>query len=85
MSKLLEYINVVDKNAVARAAHNAAPVESMAAFGLSVDEREAVLLSDNRRLAAALGMRHVDIPAMHTPNTVFVPAQQFSGRSVSVH
>ena len=76
MSKLLEYINVLDKNAAARAAHHARPAVSMSAFGLTADEQQAVSVGDRQSLANAIGIAHMEMPALHVPDTVFLPGEQ---------
>lgn len=85
MTNLLEYFNVVDKNAVVRAAHQADPAASMSAFGLSIDEQNAVLSGNTHTLAEALGIDSAEIPVVHVPNTVFAPTQQIVAEGVTVH
>ena len=49
MSKLLDYINHLDKNADARTAHAADPAGCMTNFGLTQDEQEALQSRDRDR------------------------------------
>ncbi|MBV8666956.1 MAG: hypothetical protein JO269_10790 [Burkholderiaceae bacterium] len=64
MSKLLDYINHLDKDASARAEHQTAPVKSMTNFGLTVDEQDALLVGDRQRIAGAIGILTKDLPMM---------------------
>ncbi len=64
MSKLLDYINHLDKDANARAAHKAAPVKSMSDFGLTIDEQDALLSGDRQRLANVIGIPADEVPMM---------------------
>lgn len=67
MSKLLIYINLLDKDANVRAAHKAAPVKNMTDFGLTVDEQDALLSGDRQRLADVIGIPADEIPMMVIP------------------
>ena len=69
MSKLLDYLNHLDKNAGARDAHAADPVGSMTNFGLSHDEQEALMSGDRQRMASAAGIPVHDLQVVHVPNT----------------
>ena len=71
MSKLLDYINHLDKNADARDAHAADPGTCMTNFGLTQDEQDALMSGDKQRVADAIGIAVDAMPAMHTPNTPF--------------
>jgi hypothetical protein len=52
----MDYVNEVDRNAALRATHEINPKSSMKNFGLSKDERDAVLSGSERRLAEAAGL-----------------------------
>lgn len=70
MSIQLNYINLLDKDAGARAAHKANPVMSMTNFGLTVDDQDALLSGDMQRLADAVGISADEVPMITVP--VFV-------------
>jgi len=71
MSKLLDYLNHLDKNADARDAHAADPTTAMTNFGLTQDEQDALMSGDRQRVADACGIALDDLPAPETPNTPF--------------
>jgi hypothetical protein len=71
MSKLLDYLNHLDKHADARAAHAADPGTSMTNFGLTQNEQDALMSGDKQRVADACGIALDAMPAIHTPNTPF--------------
>lgn len=71
MSKLLDYLNILDKDAAARAAHNKDPKAAMTAFGLSADEQSAVLSGDRQKVAAAIGIPADQVPSIIVPHTTF--------------
>jgi hypothetical protein len=64
MSKLLDYINHLDKDANARAAHKADPRKSMTDFGLTTDEQDALQSGDQQRVADAIGIPVDEAPAL---------------------
>ncbi len=53
MSKLLNYLNVIDQDSLAREAHHCNPEASMTQYGLNSAERQA-LFSGNRKAVAHL-------------------------------
>ena len=67
MSKLLDYINHLDKDANARAAHRANPVKSMTDFGLTIAEQDALLSGDRQRIADVIGIPADEIPMITVP------------------
>ncbi|HEY8024262.1 MAG TPA: hypothetical protein VIF60_06835 [Burkholderiaceae bacterium] len=71
MSKLLDYINHLDKNSDARNAHAADPAGHMTSYGLSQDEQDALLSGDKQRVADAIGIPAHQIQALHIPDTPF--------------
>jgi hypothetical protein len=68
MSKLLDYLNHLDKNADARTAHAADPATSMTNFGLTQDEQDALRSGDKQRIADACGIPLDAVRVIHTPN-----------------
>lgn len=71
MSKLLDYLNHLDKNADARAAHAADAGTSMTNFGLTQDEQDALMSGDRQRIADACGISLDALPAPHLPQDPF--------------
>ena len=67
MSKLLDYLNHLDKDSAARDAHAADPAGSMTNFGLSQDEQDALMSGDKQRIADACGISAADMPAILIP------------------
>ncbi|MFZ6875062.1 hypothetical protein ACO0LF_23610 [Undibacterium sp. Di27W] len=66
MSKLLEYLNTLDKDAEARAAHAKDPSAAMQSFGLNEHEQKALLSRDKTVVAGSLGLDTDDLPAIDT-------------------
>ena len=71
MSKLVEYLNTLDKDAVAREAHNADPQAAMADFGLLDHEQQAVLSGDHAAMASAAGIELSAMPSAQITNGEF--------------
>jgi len=71
MSKLLDYLNALDKDATIRAAHAADPVACMTNFGLNADEQDALRSGDRQRIADTIGVPVQNIETIHTPLTPF--------------
>jgi len=71
MSKLLDYLNHLDKNADARDAHAADPGGSMTNFGLSQDEQDALMSGDKHQVAGACGIAVEDLAVLVVPQTPF--------------
>lgn len=71
MSKLLDYINTLDKDSVACAAHTADPAAAMTQFGLSDVEQQAVLSGDSDEIAKLSGVDVHDGEPPQTSNTPF--------------
>lgn len=68
MSKLLEYLNTLDRDSAARDSHNRDPAAAMTAFGLSADD-QAVLMSGNlSSIAAQAGIAEQDFPRIQVDN-----------------
>ena len=66
MSKLLGYLNLLDTDATARAAHAADPKAAMTQFGLSDAEHEAVLSGDKTAIGKLAGVDLKDGAATQT-------------------
>ncbi len=62
MSKLLDYLNVLDKDAAARDAHNSDPVGAMTTFGLTEEEQDAFMSGDMSEVAELLGIPMEQLP-----------------------
>lgn len=56
MSKLLGYLNLLDTDSEARAAHAADPKAAMTQFGLSDAEHEAVMSGDKTAISKLAGV-----------------------------
>ncbi|MET3116901.1 hypothetical protein AAKU64_001114 [Undibacterium sp. GrIS 1.8] len=69
MSKLLDYLNVLDKDAVARDAHNADPVNTMTDFGLTQEEQDAFMSGDKNLIAGLLGISSSELPSIEVSQT----------------
>jgi hypothetical protein len=67
MSKLLDYLNHLDQNADAVAAHNQNPTKAMTDFGLSHTEQQAVLSGDKEQVAQTIGIRSEELPSVEIP------------------
>ncbi|MFZ6709891.1 hypothetical protein [Undibacterium sp. TC9W] len=64
MSKLLEYLNTLDKDADALTSHRSDPGAAMTNFGLTVEEQGAVLSGDKSAVAGLLGISADEVPAI---------------------
>lgn len=71
MSKLLDYLNTLDKDAAAREAHKKDPKGAMKKAGLNDQEQEALLSGDKKNVAAVLGISADALPSIHVPNSTF--------------
>lgn len=71
MSKLLDYLNHLDSDATAVAAHNADPAAAMSQFGLSADEQQTFLSGDKATIATLAGIDPAALPAPQVPNAPF--------------
>lgn len=69
MSKLLDYLNHLDSNAAAIAAHNANPAAYMTQFGLNANEQQAFMSGDKAAIAALVGVDPADLPKVNAVNT----------------
>lgn len=64
MSKLLDYLNHLDQDANARAAHELNSRQAMRNFGLSQQEQQAMLSGDKEQVAQLLGISSDQLPAI---------------------
>jgi hypothetical protein len=71
MSKLLDYLNTLDKDAAAREAHAADPITAMTNYGLSADEQDALMSGDKKKVAKAAGIDEALLPAITIMHTTF--------------
>lgn len=71
MSKLLDYLNTLDKDAAAREAHAKDPKASMTKYGLNDAEQAAILSGDRKKIADQVGVSADSLPAIHVSNTSF--------------
>ncbi len=72
MSKLLDYLNLIDQDATALQAHLADPDQAMDAFGLNAAEKQAVISGDKQAIANLTGadqddMRVIVFITPHSP------------------
>ena len=63
MSKLLDYLNHLDQNADACAAHEQNPQKAMTDFGLSPVEQQAMQSGDKEQVAVLVGISSVELPS----------------------
>lgn len=66
MSKLLDYLNTLDKDAAAREAHVKDPKAAMIKHGLSEEEQSAVMSGDKKKVADLLGISADTLQAINT-------------------
>jgi hypothetical protein len=69
MSKLVDYLNLLDKDAAARQAHSSDPKAAMTAFGLNAAEQQAVMSGDRAAIANLAGVDASALPMTNMPNT----------------
>ena len=60
MSKMLDYLNHLDKNSAARSAHAADPTAAMTQFGLTHVEQLAAISGDKAKIAELAGVEMRD-------------------------
>ncbi len=70
MSKLLNYLNHLDKDAAAREAHNKDPKAAMKKHGLSDAEQTAMMSGDKKKVADLLGISADALPAYIMPPSI---------------
>lgn len=64
MSKLLNYLNTLDKDAAAREEHAKDPKAAMTKHGLSADEQDALMSGDKKKVAKLVGVDENTLPAI---------------------
>ncbi|MES2039021.1 MAG: hypothetical protein V4495_14395 [Pseudomonadota bacterium] len=69
MSKLLEYLNTLDKDADALTSHRSDPDAAMTSFGLTAAEQAAVLSGDKAAVAGIVGISADELPAIDSIET----------------
>lgn len=74
MSKLLDYLNHLDKDAVAREAFAKDPQAAMTQYGLSDEEQKALLSGDKATIAKLLGVDESSLPAIQIGQTDYKPS-----------
>lgn len=68
MSKLLDYLNLLDSDATACTAHNADPAASMTQFGLNAVEQQTFMSGDKTTIANLAGIDASDLPKLNVVN-----------------
>ena len=68
MSTLLDYLNHLDSNATAIAAHNADPAAAMTQFGLNANEQQTLMSGDKTAIAVLAGIDVADLPKINVQN-----------------
>ena len=71
MSKLLDYLNHLDSNATAIAAHNADPAAAMTQFGLNAHEQQTFMSGDKAAIATLAGINVTNLPKIQVGNLDF--------------
>ena len=67
MPGLLDYLNNLDKDANARAAHEQNPQQEMDNFGLTAEEQQAMHSGDKAQVARVLGISVEELPSVEVP------------------
>jgi hypothetical protein len=67
MARLLDYLNHLDQNADACAAHEQDPQKAMTDFGLAPHEQQAMLSGDKEQVAQVIGISSDELPAPEIP------------------
>ncbi|MBI2751739.1 MAG: hypothetical protein HYX43_20995 [Burkholderiales bacterium] len=68
MSKLVDYLNLLDIDATAREAHAKNPNAAMTAHGLNAAEQQALLSGDKTAMATVAGIDAKALPLPQVPN-----------------
>ena len=71
MSTLLNYLNQLDQNAIAREFHASHPMSAMKEFGLNDDEVLAMNSGGVTQVAYAAGIDETNLPALQSTETVY--------------
>jgi hypothetical protein len=64
MSKLLDYLNTLDKDAAAREAHAKDPKAAMKKFGLTAEEQAALMSGDKKKIAKVAGVDEAELTSI---------------------
>jgi hypothetical protein len=72
-SKLLDYLNHLDKNAEAREAFAKTPHDAMTDFGLNEEEKTALLSGNKAAMAKLVGIDAAALPSPQVPHQDFKP------------
>jgi hypothetical protein len=68
MSKLVDYLNLLDTDAAAREAYAQNPAAAMTANGLNAAEQQALLSGDKTAMATLAGIDPSDLPLPNVSN-----------------
>jgi len=68
MSKLVDYLNLLDTDAKAREAYASDPAAAMTAHGLSAAEQRALLSGDKAAMANEAGIDATELPLPQVSN-----------------
>jgi hypothetical protein len=68
MSLLLDYLNHLDSDATAVAAHNADPAAAMTQFGLNAIEQQTFTSGDKTSIANLAGIDASELPKLNVVN-----------------
>lgn len=71
MSKLLDYLNILDKDAIALEAHKSSAKSAMTSFGLTEAEQAAVMTGNKDIVAQLLGVSAQVVPAIDATETAY--------------
>jgi hypothetical protein len=71
MSKLLSYLNTLDKDAAAREEHAKDPKAAMTKHGLSEEEQEALMSGDKKKVAKLVGIDEAALPSIQIHESTF--------------
>lgn len=71
MSKLLDYLNTLDKDAAAREAHAKDPKAAMTKHGLSSEEQVALMSGDKKKVADLVGVSADSLPSIQVHISTF--------------
>ncbi|MFZ6657021.1 hypothetical protein [Undibacterium sp. TJN19] len=71
MSKLLDYLNALDTNAVLIQAHKSDPYKAAKEFGLTIEEQAVLLKQSRQQIAAFLDIPFADFDSLDTTEIGF--------------
>lgn len=73
MSKLLDYLNTLDKDATAREAFAKDPQAAMTQYGLNEAEQAALMSGDKAAIAQLIGIDAAELPMIQIQNRHYKP------------